>query len=1095
MTLFKTTKTISGLLIAIALTLAALASSANAAGPVWEIGGGGVTPNPMERGVVAKTGFLAGNSGDGNAVGTVTVTHVLSPGLKMIGFEANGGNGYKCEGDGTAAVPLSCSSDVAVGPVTNVGEFNIEFIPGPDAPDTVTDTFTVSGAGAAPVTKTISMAVVDYKPFEIGSFTARTTDQADADYQTAGGHPWQNVTKFTFPVNTSGYHPSEQLKDAAVDLPLGFFGNPAAAPRCPISGIGFIEFFTKCPDGSKIGFVQVGLGPASSPLSLFNVKPDYGYPAQFTFNLSNVKTSLYATLGPRTEGYRLTVGSSDALRLGTIDGFIATFYGTPQQHSVLGPEQPFLSNPVSCSDTKPTWDLTLDSWEKPGVRIDNGTPIGIPDLSDPNWLTDSVNAPPVTGCDDPKLADQFKPTLDVKPVQGGGPTQADSPTGLSVAFKFPQSNDPTDPDNTNFDPDIPQAPEPKDVTVTLPEGVSISPSSADGLDACSDRAADPAGDQVHYDNVKPVTCPDAARIGSVTTVTPLLASHDPATDKVTGAEPLSGDVYLLKPHPGDLSSAGNQDGTFRLLMQIDSRRYGINLKLPGIAVADKQTGQLRATFTDNPQLPASELRVDLKSGPRAPLATPATCGSFTTSSDVVPWSTPGTPDAHPTSTFSVGSGPNGKACANSPGARPFSPGLSAGTESAVAGSHSPFVLKLNRNDGDQELSAVDVTLPKGLTATLAGVPYCSEAAIAAATGKSGVAERNSSSCPAASQIGSLVAGAGPGSNPYYTAGKAYLAGPYKGAPLSFAFITPAVAGPFDLGNIVVRAAAYVDPETTQVTVKTDPIPQIRDGVPLRIRSIVTRIDRSNFTLNPTSCEGKSVNASFAGGSGASANVSNPFQVGDCAKLGFAPKLSLDIKGGVKRGAYQRLKAILTAQPGEANIGKVAVTLPHSVFLAQEHIKTICTRVQYAAKACPAASVYGFARAYTPLLDQPLEGPVYLRSSSNELPDLVASLDGQIHVDLVGRIDSIKGGIRNTFEAVPDAPVSKFVLEMQGGKKSLLVNSRNICKSSSRATVEMNAQNGRVNNFRPPLTNSCKKKKHPGKKGKHSTKGAKRHGKH
>jgi hypothetical protein len=378
-----------------------------------------------------------------------------------------------------------------------------------------------------------------------------------------------------------------------------------------------------------------------------------------------------------------------------------------------------------------------------------------------------------------------------------------------------------------------------------------------------------------------------------------------------------------------------------------------------------------------------------------------------------------------------------------------------------------------------------VTLPKGLAAKFTGIPYCSDAALAAAAGRPGKAEQADPSCPA-SRIGSVTVGAGPGPNPFHTQGTAYLSGPYKGAPLSVAVITPAVAGPFDLGTVVVRNALHVDSETAQGRVVSDPFPKIIDGVPLRLRSIAVRLDRPDFTLNPTNCEPMSVAASITSTDGATANPTIPFQVGGCKDLGFKPKLKLSLKGGTKRSDNPALKAVLTYPKGNyANIAKAAVSLPHSEFLDQGHIRTICTRVQFAADQCPKGSIYGFATATTPLLEQPLSGPVYLRSSNNPLPDLVAALDGQIEIDLVGRIDSKNGGIRTTFDAVPDAPVSKFVLTMQGGKKGLLDNSENLCRSVNRADVRFTAQNGRTYDSRPVLSNGCKKKGGKGgKKGRH-----------
>jgi hypothetical protein len=312
-------------------------------------------------------------------------------------------------------------------------------------------------------------------------------------------------------------------------------------------------------------------------------------------------------------------------------------------------------------------------------------------------------------------------------------------------------------------------------------------------------------------------------------------------------------------------------------------------------------------------------------------------------------------------------------------------------------------------------------------------------------------------------------------------GKAYLTGPYKGAPLSIAVLTPAVAGPFDLGTVVVRNRVYVNPKTAQITVVSDPIPTILQGIPLDVRDIRVGIDRPNFTLNPTNCEPMAITAQVTGVSGAVANLSNRFQVGDCAALGFKPRLQLQLHGGTRRAAYQRLTATVSARSGDANIARAAVTLPHSEFLAQEHIRTVCTRVQFAAHSCPKGSIYGKARAVTPLLDQPLEGPVYLRSSDNPLPDLVVALKGPdsqpIEIELAGRTDSVHGGIRNTFDVVPDAPVSKFTLQLFGGKKSLIVNSRDLCKGpKQRATANFTGHNGKVRYFRPVVENDCGKKK-------------------
>jgi hypothetical protein len=414
----------------------------------------------------------------------------------------------------------------------------------------------------------------------------------------------------------------------------------------------------------------------------------------------------------------------------------------------------------------------------------------------------------------------------------------------------------------------------------------------------------------------------------------------------------------------------------------------------------------------------------------------------------------------------------------------FNPSLNAGSTDLNAGAYTDLITDITRQDGEQNVQSLDVTLPKGVSARFAGVGVCSDA------------QATTGNCPASSQVGTATVASGPGITPLYIPqpGKeptaVYLAAPYKGAPYSLLVKVPAQAGPFDLGNVLTRAAIYVDPETAQGTVRSDPLPQYLQGIPIAYRKIHVQVDRPGFALNPTSCEAKTISAHLTSAEGKSADPSNSFQVGECGQLAFGPKLALSLKGDTQRGGLPSLKAILTYPKGaQANIARAQVTLPHSEFLEQGHIETVCTRVQFQANSCPKRSIYGKAKAWTPLLDKPLEGPVYLRSSDHELPDLVADLNGQIHVVLDGRIDTGKnGGIRNTFEAVPDAPVSRFVLEMQGAKKGLLVNSEDLCSapaSRRKANVSFSGQNGRVAQYRALVGNSCGK----GRKGKKGHKGS------
>jgi hypothetical protein len=371
---------------------------------------------------------------------------------------------------------------------------------------------------------------------------------------------------------------------------------------------------------------------------------------------------------------------------------------------------------------------------------------------------------------------------------------------------------------------------------------------------------------------------------------------------------------------------------------------------------------------------------------------------------------------------------------------------------------------------------INTVTPPGFSANISGIPYCPESAIATlqSPGYPGLTELATPACPAATQVGTMYSGTGAGSHPLNSPGKIYLAGPYKGAPLSLMFVVPAVSGPYDLGNVAVRSAVHVDPVTARITTLSDRIPEILDGIPLRIRFLHFDFDRSGFTLNPTNCDPFQVDGQVIGNQGTVAEPTAHFQVANCADLGFGPKLGLKLNGSTKRRGHPALRAVLRASPGEANIARTTVAMPKALLLDNSHIGTVCTRVQFAADACPAASVYGRATVETPLLDQPLSGLVYLRSSRLKLPDLVADLEGQVDLELAGRIDSVKnGGLRTRFQSLPDAPVTKFVLNMQGGKKGLLINSSSLCKGTKKADVQLLGQNGMKRSRRTKLQTACK----------------------
>jgi hypothetical protein len=874
----------------------------------------------------------------------------------------------------------------------------------------------------------------------------------------AGAHP-DVATRFYVPQTNpadAGSFPVEAPHRVLLDLPPGLIGNISAAEFCPEGALkgGFNGQGSACPMDSQIGMAIINSkaeGPAKAPL--YSVTPPDGSPAMFAFNILGVVVRLTPTLRPGE--YAITVDSGAISQGMPISGVETVFWGVPSDPShdaeryfpvaggafyVAGsstdyPRKAFMSTPTSCPGTPAAFSGLIDGWKSIGQ------------FASTSFDADFDGVPfTVTGCDQVP----FTPEIEARPTTN----LADSPSGLDVKISTPQ----------NINPDSLSQAHLRDVEMTLPAGMTVNPSSANGLGACSPAQiglTSAVGVAKAMFNGNAATCPGNSKLGTVQIDTPLV-DH-----------PLNGAIYLAEQGQNPFNSL------LALYVSVEDPLSGTTIKLAGQPIPDPGTGQLKVSFASAPQLPFEEMKVNMFTGPRAALKTPMSCGQISTVAKLTPWSAPEGAPVTKTDTFAIERGAGGGACLSSDSQAANTPTFTAGSVDPTAGAHTPFVLKVSRADGTAPIRAIKATLPKGLLGKLAGIAYCPEASLAAAATRSGKAERAAPSCPASSQVGNVTVSAGAGSTPFQATGKAYLAGPYKGAPLSLAIVTPAVAGPFDLGTVVVRNALRVDPESTQITAVSDEIPTILQGIPLDIRQIVVSADRPGFTLNPTNCNPLSVVGAATSVFGTEALLSDRFQVGGCDALGFKPKLSLALKGATARGQYPALRAQLKTRPGDANIARSVVSLPHSEFLAQEHIRTVCTRVQFAADACPAASIYGKATAWSPLLDQPLSGPVYLRSSSNPLPDLVADLNGQIRVALVGRIDSVKGGIRTSFDAVPDAPVSKFVLSMQGGKKGLLVNSRNLCKSVNKASVSFEGQNGKSAEATPVLSNGCKKQARKG----------------
>ncbi len=639
-----------------------------------------------------------------------------------------------------------------------------------------------------------------------------------------------------------------------------------------------------------------------------------------------------------------------------------------------------------------------------------------PGIFDIQTLTADSDGTPFVfeGCEDLP----FAPSATVDPQSRA----AQSPSGLDVDIALPQSDD----------PDALATAALKKVEMTFPEGVTVNASSAQGQGACSQS-------QIGIGNNDAPSCPGASKLGTVTIDTPLLD------------EQLNGSVYLATQNDNPFNSL--------LALYIAVKGPGFWLKLPGKVEVDPNTGQMTTIFDNTPQQPFSNLHLQLAGGPRAAISVPAKCGTYSIRTEFTSWAGPDNPVVS-NSPFTINEG-----CA---AAGQFAPGLNAIAGNLRGGAFSPFTLRITRQDGEPNLSKIQATLPQGLLAKLAGVPLCGEA------------QATTGNCPAASQVGKVTVGAGSGPTPLYVpeAGKAptaaYLAGPYKGAPYSLVVKVPAQAGPFDLGTVAVRNALNIDPTTTQVTASSDPLPQILQGIPIAYRDVRVEVNRPEFTINPTSCKALAVTSTLTSSTGQSATPSSPFQASACGELGFGPSLKISLKGKMKRTGNPALTAVLKAPKGDANLAKTTVILPKSEFIDNEHINNPCTRVQFNANACPASSILGTATATSPLIDEPLSGPVYFRSNGGEreLPDLVADLNGPIHVTVVGFIDSVKGRVRTRFQNIPDAPVSKFVLKMKGGSKGLLANSRDLCSFIPKAKVQMTGQNGKTANSSLKLGTSC-----------------------
>jgi hypothetical protein len=897
-------------------------------------------------------------------------------------------------------------------------------------------------AAALVVAAGVGVAAAPAAAIEFETLGAAADNAAGDPVRQAGAHPDIRF-RYSVPTKDPGAPapgPVEQPHRILVDTPPGLVGDPTAMPTCPetmlkAAGNGLIA---KCPVGSQVGYAWIADGTPGSvafAAPIFNLERPVGSPGVFAFVVTGVVIKLNPTV--RAGDFGITVDSGTIATAAAIAEFEVNLWGVPADPAndrmrvetggtvwcfagfgcgtsgppvaSQSPRVPFLSLPTSCPGTPDVTTARLDGWDSIG------------EFTTGSFSSDFDDVPfTMTGCE--KLA--FDPSVDVRPTS----TRADSPTGLEFDLSVPQSEVANGLSTAHV----------KDVSVTLPEGMSVSPSAAGGLAACSDA-------QLDLSTTDAVKCPEASKIGSVEVETPLLE------------EPLSGAVYV-----GEQQSDDPMSGRmFRMFIVAEGS--GVRVKLQGGVTADPVTGQLTARFENNPQVPFSQLRLRMFGGQNAALATPATCGTKTVHVHMTSWSGK---SVDRQSQFNVD-------CA--PGLGGFSPSFTAGAVTPIAGDFSPFVVGIKKPDGDSALDGLSIGMPKGVLAKLKG--------------------------NLGSQVGRVTAFAGSGSSPFPLPGRVFLEGAYGDAPYSLRVVVPAKAGPFDLGEVVVRQKVYVDRTTAQVKVVSDPIPTIVKGVPTRLQRLDVNVDKPGFMVNPTSCEQKEIKATLRSAAGQTAPINARFQVGACGELGFSPSLAMALTGKkqVTTGKHPGIQAKLRQASGQAGIGKARVTLPTAIALDPDNAQALCEFTDGTKpdleNHCPKGSIVGRARAKTPLLERDLVGDVYFvknvrrdARTGNEirtLPMIVVALRGEIAINLRGEASTTKGGrLVSTFANVPDAPISAFNLNIKGGSNGILAVTRtrkariNLCAkpTSHSAGVALDGHNGRDADFNTTVKTPCAKAK-------------------
>jgi len=1030
----------------------------------------------VDKGVSSQDEIVANveNRGDAATSGAVTITDALPAGLRAVTIEGVAGgdkaNTTLNRGPVSCVVStLTCTFSQSL-PAYEEIEVRIGVQAQPGAKGGEVNTASVSGGGALrSVSSSHRLELGSREAFGFEDYELIPEEVGGGLDTQAGSHPFQLTSIVTLNSSTPDQEGLPRTvglaKDVLAELPPGFIGNPTPFTQC--TDVQFAKllqpeghYTNECPAQSAIGvatisFDQPGLfhyETVSAPI--FNLTPRHGEPARFAFKALGV-ASAYLDTAVRTGGdYGVTVASSNISQQVWLLGVKLTFWGVPgdSRHdhqrgweclegfgtctpSTAANPPPFLVMPTDCQAPFET-SVSGDSWAGPGVAPETAEPLRY-------ILPEAVD-----GCN--RLP--FSPSIVVAPDG----TAASSSSGLSVDVHVPQSA-------VLNSTSLAQSAV-KDITVALPEGVAINPSGGDGLLACGESAVGFTGvsEAIPGEQIATFTpslpapgasfCPDASKIGTVEITSPLL----PAGQHVKGS------VYLATQDENPFGSL------VAIYLVAQDPISGVVVKLAG-ETSLTETGQIIATFKNSPQLAFEDAELHFFGGERAPLATPAHCGGYTTNAAFTPWSGSGAVSS--SSTFDITSGPNGAPC---PGPTlPFSPSLAAGTTNIQAGAFSTLTTTISREDGNQNLQAVQLHMPPGLSGLLSNVKLCPEQ------------EANEGTCGPESLIGETTVSAGVGSDPVsVTGGRVYITEKYAGAPFGLSIVNPVKAGPFDLEHtstnhpvcdcLVVRAKIEVDPRTAALTVTTDPtgphtIPHIIEGIPVQIKRVNVTINRPGFTFNPTNCSPLSLSGTIDSVEGVALGVSDPFQVTNCATLAFNPGFNVSTSGKASKanGASLAVKLSYPKAPfgSQANIARVKVDLPKQLPSRLTTLQKACLAAVFEANptSCPAASIVGHAKVTTPLLPVPLEGPAYFVSHGGEaFPSLTMVLQGYgVTVDLVGSTFIKKGITSTTFKATPDVPFNTFELTLPQGRYSALAATGNLCKSKLLMPTEFVAQNGLV----------------------------------